>query len=205
VDDTQVNTRGGTFVTVKGTLILIAVASLIGASTAVGSSNGDQGRRLAGPFCVGKPNLAPVVVGGKKVSRAGAVRSISITERCQSTEIRKFGVAVPDIDSNAPGQKGEAGPVGPAGPAGAKGDKGDTGAPGADGAQGPQGAPGPPGPAGQDEDALGSVWVCADGNTGHGLAFGGTGSEPDCNHGTKIAYLLEYTQVRTFDLGEGPK
>src|SRR6185437_13841127 len=90
-------------------------------------SNKDKGRRLSGPFCVGKHNA------GKN---AGVVRSIAATQKCRSYEIRKFGIAVPDADDNVvgvatgvsstPGPKGDTGAAGATGAAGPQGPKGDT-------------------------------------------------------------------------------
>ena len=69
----------------------LIVLALILVATATGASS-DQGRRLAGPFCVGKANLTPYFVKGTGwVSRAGVVRSISVTEVCQATENRELG------------------------------------------------------------------------------------------------------------------
>lgn len=101
-------------------IVGLFVLALIVVATATGASS-DQGRRLAGPFCVGKANLSPFFV--KKVgwvSRAGVVRSVAVTEQCQSWELRKFGQ--PDNDAAT-----EGGVPGPAGP------QGDTGAAGKDG------------------------------------------------------------------------
>jgi hypothetical protein len=135
------------------------------------------------------------------------------------------GPAGPAGAKGATGANGAQGPIGPAGPAGAKGatgspgPKGDTGAtgasgpPGPKGDQGPAGPPGPPGsctptpgvtpaggthPSGCEDDDLGHVWICSDGQTGHGLAFGGVDPNgPDCNNGTKKAYFVEFSKVVT--------
>lgn len=169
--------------------IVIAVVLALAVVGVASGASADKGRRLAGPFCVGKANLTPFFV--KKVgwvSRAGVVRSVAVTEKCQRTEIRKFGVAVPDPDEN--GGVTVAGPVGPQGPQGAQGPTGKTGAAGKDGAQGatgetgaqgeqgpkgdtgatgetgaagPAGPQGPAGPAGKDgADGLGNgvIYAC---------------------------------------------
>lgn len=105
---------------------LFAILALVTAGFA-GASSSDQGRRLTGPFCVGQAWLKPVHVGGFKISRAGNVRSVAVTEECQTTELRKVGLAVPDPDVATPGVPGP---------------KGDTGAQGAKGDTGPQGPAG---------------------------------------------------------------
>jgi Collagen triple helix repeat (20 copies) len=107
-------------------LALVAMLIMVGVAF---SASGDQGRRLSGPFCIGKPNAGV---------NAGVVRSIAATQKCRSYEIRKFGVAVPHPE-RAAGAAPAPGPAGATGPAGAKGD---TGAVGAKGATGEQGAPG---------------------------------------------------------------
>ena len=134
---------------------LLAALGVVAISAAQNSRafNHDKGRRLAGPFCVGKPNA------GKN---AGVVRSIAKTQKCRSYELRKYGIAVPDDDTTAAatgitgangpagpqGPKGDTGATGAAGPAGAKGDTGATGAAGPQGPKGDSGATGPQGPAG---------------------------------------------------------
>jgi hypothetical protein len=103
-------------------IVGLFVLALIVVATATGASS-DQGRRLAGPFCVGKANLSPFFV--KKVgwvSRAGVVRSVAVTEQCQSWELRKFGQ--PDNDAATEG--GVPGPAGPAGKDGTNGEGGDN-------------------------------------------------------------------------------
>lgn len=132
----------------------VLVAVLIPA-IAGGATSRDHGRRLAGPFCIGKPSLAPVTATttfGQKVTvpRAGQVRSVAIGQTCRADENRRLGVAVPDPDEGTgkPGARGPAGPPGPAGAAGAKGEQGVQGPVGPDGKTGPQGTPGAQGPAG---------------------------------------------------------
>ncbi len=108
-------------------LLLIVVLAMLGASVAMGASS-DQGRRLAGPFCVSV--------------HTGVVRAIAVTQKCKVGELRKVGVAIPITN-------GTKGPAGPAGLQGAKGDTGpagpgreqrrDTGATGATGAAGAAG------------------------------------------------------------------
>lgn len=241
-------------------LIVLVLAALLTTVGVAGATSKDQGRRLAGPFCIGKTSVSPLKVKnifGQTVTvpRAGIVRSIGTGMKCNANENRRFGVPV----KGGAGPKGDSGPIGPqgaAGPAGAngatgtagqtgakgdtgatgaqgakgdtgatgaqgpKGDKGDTGATGAQGAagsqgpkgdagatglQGPagatgaQGLAGPQGPAGPAYTPAGNVWICADGNTGHGLAFGGTDPNgPDCNNGTKFAFYVDYSQVKSF-------
>ena len=135
----------------KRSFIVIAVVLTLAVVGIASGASSDQGRRLAGPFCVGKANLTPFFV--KKVgwvSRAGLVRSVAVTEKCQSYEIRKFGVKVPDVDETS---AGTAGPVGPQGPQGAQGPTGKTGAAGKDGAQGATGETGAQGEQGPKGDA----------------------------------------------------
>lgn len=169
--------------------VLASVLTITTTVTAA-AGPGDQGRRLAGPFCVGKPTLSPFWVNGKKVSRAGVVRSVSVGQECQETELRKFGVAVPcptltKADPStclpskgvpgSPGAKGDAGATGPkgdAGVAGAAGAKGDTGATGAPGTLGQAGTPGVKG----DTGATGATGETgATGATGPTGATGATG------------------------------
>jgi len=129
------------------------------------AATGDQGRRLAGPFCVGKPGLAPIGIKNEAgnfitQSRAGVVRSVSATEKCQGDEIRKLGLAVPY-------PKLGSGPVGPAGKDGLNGARGAAGATGVAGATGSAGVTGPTGEAG----ATG-----ADGQDGHDGVPGADGT-----------------------------
>jgi hypothetical protein len=186
---------------------LLVVVALVSALLLVGLAQGassDKGRRLAGPFCVGKRDVRPL----NGIARAGVVRSVAVNRACSSIEIRKLGLAVtgppgPKGDkgdtgaagatgaTGAPGPAGAVGGQGPAGPAGPKGDpgppgpKGDTGPAGPAGDRGPAGAPGPKGEPGLGDHL---IWLCFDGNTGHGLAYGGKGDQPDCNNGTKLAF-----------------
>jgi len=89
-----------------------AVAALAVAGLGLAAS-GDQGRRITGPICVGKPNAGAL---------AGTMRSVARTQPCRSYEIRKLGVAAPDDDPPAtPGPAGATGPQGPPGPAGSNG------------------------------------------------------------------------------------
>lgn len=135
----------------KKPLTTIAVAaaltaSLVGFSTA---ATGDQGRRLTGPICVGKSNLAPVTgktIFGQDVTvpRAGQVRSVSVREVCRDDEVRRLGVALPI----QPGTPGAPGTPGNNGSNGAKGDKGNTGSAGSTGATGQAGQTGAAGETG---------------------------------------------------------
>ncbi len=133
----------------KVVVLMAAVLAALGvvAISAAQSSHGlnkDKGRRLSGPFCVGKNNA------GKN---AGVVRSIAATQKCRSYEIRKFGVAVTDDDGGVVGvAAGVAGGTGATGPQGAKGDRGATGAAGSQGAKGDTGATGAAGPQGPKGD-----------------------------------------------------
>lgn len=126
-----------------------AVLLLIVVGTS-GAANNDQGRRLAGPFCIGKANLknlngtlAGLVKAGKTtrragILRAGAVRSVAKNQPCRPWEVRRNGLALPKIP----------GPAGPAGKAGANGVNGAPGANGANGAAGVAGAVGATGSVG---------------------------------------------------------
>src|SRR3954470_11034298 len=124
-------------------LIVLVLAALLTTVGVAGATSKDQGRRLAGPFCIGKTSVSPLKVKnvfGQTVTvpRAGIVRSIGIGMKCNANENRRFGVPV----KGGAGPAGEAGPIGPqgaAGPAGAKGDTGSAGATGQAGAQGPKG------------------------------------------------------------------
>jgi Collagen triple helix repeat (20 copies) len=129
---------------------VMAALGVVAISAAQSHVAQDKGRRLSGPFCVGKPNA------GKN---AGVVRSIAKTQKCRSYELRKYGVAIADNDdspvgvaagvSGATGPQGPKGATGATGPAGSQGPKGDTGATGAQGPKGDTGATGPAGPKGE--------------------------------------------------------
>jgi hypothetical protein len=165
-------------VQVKRNFFIVAViAALMLVGIASGASS-DQGKRLAGPFCVGKANLLPVYVKGVKVIRAGAVRSVAVTEQCQSTENREFGQA----DNDEATEGGTAGPVGPAGPAGPKGDKGDTGATGA------QGEKGDKGDAGEGGQGLGTLFLCTN---EHGGSVKVATDKHDCDPGHDTIYEID--------------
>jgi len=226
-------------------IVGLVLAALVVAGVA-GATSSDQGRRLAGPFCVGKRYLQPIGARTQlqAILRAGVVRSVAVGQPCRPWEIRKLGLAVPRIPgpagpkgdqgdkgntgatgatgttgvkgdtgaTGAPGPKGDtgltgatgatgpAGAIGPMGPSGAtgavgpKGDKGDKGDTGLPGPKGDTGSQGPPGPPGVDQDSLGHVWVCSDGQTGHGLEFGGVNpQDPECGNGAKQAYFVEFS------------
>ena len=197
-------------------LAAIAIVLAITAAASAGPQvKNDQGRRLAGPFCIGKHfldsgvdvNLRPTsgrgrVLRARAILRAGVVRSIAKKDKCRPWEDRKLGLAVPRI----PGPRG---PAGPAGPAGAQGPPGQAGGPtgpaGPPGPQGPAGVAGPVGPAGPagakgDTGAQGpkgdagpgdgTRWLCYNGNPGGGVNDGGTGNLPSCPNGSKLAYKV---------------
>lgn len=137
-------------------LIVLGLAALLTSVGVAGAQSNDQGRRLAGPFCIGKTSVSPLRlknIYGQTVTvpRAGIVRSIGIGQKCNANENRRFGVAV----AGGAGAKGDSGPIGPQGSAGTAGARGDTGATGAqgpagaDGARGPQGEVGPAGAKGE--------------------------------------------------------
>lgn len=147
---------------------VVVVGSTTGAS-ASSSATADQGRRLAGPFCIGKAGLrnlegdrAGTVRPGRTterfgILRAGVVRSIAKSQKCRPWENRRVGLAVsgargPAGPAGQAGERGAAGPQGPAGPAGGgtgpQGPAGPAGPAGATGATGATGAAGPAGTAG---------------------------------------------------------
>lgn len=127
------------------------------------ASAGEQGRRLAGPFCITKAT--------------GVVHAIAASHKCKPGEIRKVGLAV----------KGTPGPPGPAGPAGVQGPVGNTGPQGPPGATGrgtqgepgKQGPAGPPGPAGSVTGLSAGVLCVSNGNS---VKWGGTDGSL-CNRG----------------------
>jgi hypothetical protein len=155
-------------------LIVLVLAALLTTVGVAGATSKDQGRRLAGPFCIGKTTVSPLKVKnvfGQTVTvpRAGIVRSIGIGMKCNANENRRFGVPV----KGGAGPAGESGPIGPQGPAGATGAtgaKGDTGATGAQGPAGAQGAKGDTGEAGAEG---------AKGDTGADGAQGPAGAKGD--------------------------
>lgn len=186
-------------VTIVLALAIVGIAS--GASS-------DQGRRLAGPFCVGKANLSPFYAKGTGwISRAGVVRSVSVTEQCQRTEIRKFGVAVPDVDKDGPTVAGPQGPKGDTGAAGKDGtsititstektEGGTTvtfsdgtsifvadGAPGPKGDKGDKGDTGSSGGGDDDGDVQQGLAVCASNGGNLKLCGGDNGHDP-------VGYLI---------------
>ena len=162
----------------KRNFFIVAIVLALAVVGIASGASSDQGRRLAGPFCVGKANLSPFYAKGIGwISRAGVVRSVSVTEQCQRTEIRKFGVAVPDVDVQP-----TAPVAGPQGPKGDKGDKGDTGATGATGPAGPAGKDGTNG--GDDEnDVQQGLAVCASNGGNLKLCGGDNGHDP-------VGYLI---------------
>ena len=147
-------------------LIVLVLAALLTTVGVAGATSKDQGRRLAGPFCIGKTSVSPLKVKnifGQTVTvpRAGIVRSIGIGMKCNANENRRFGVPV----KGGAGAKGDSGPIGPQGAAaprrarrvpparatgqtGAQGEKGDTGAQGLQGEAGATGETGGSGPQG---------------------------------------------------------
>jgi hypothetical protein len=141
----------------KIVVVLMSVVLVLIIAGTTGASTSDQGRRLAGPFCVGKSGLKNLegsrtgkVRQGRTtqrfgILRAGVVRSIALKQKCRPWENRRVGLALPKV----PGVPGPAGPAGDRGPSGAVGPQGPAGPPGtAGGPAGPAGPTGPPGPAG---------------------------------------------------------
>src|SRR6478609_4444039 len=162
-------------------LIVLVLAALLTTVGVAGATSKDQGRRLAGPFCIGKTTVSPLKVKnifGQTVTvpRAGIVRSIGIGMKCNANENRRFGVPVkggagPAGDAGPKGETGAAGEQGPAGAAGAQGAKGDTGTTGSQGPAGPKGDTGAQGAKG-DTGATG-----AKGDTGATGAQGPAGPQ----------------------------
>lgn len=157
------------------TFVIVAVTSLLLAGISLSASS-DKGRRLTGPFCIGKPFLRPLGAKGVPivpllpartyedrlinsqvaVLRAGVVRSVAKSEPCRPWENRKDGVAIPckTLTPLKPEVycQGKTGKTGPAGKAGTNGKDGTNGAPGVngkDGAPGTNGSTGPAGPSGK--------------------------------------------------------
>lgn len=150
-------------------MVILTIVLAVVVVGSVSAAPADQGRRLAGPFCVGKSGLKNLEVTRRGVHsarttraggilRAGVVRSIAVGQKCRPWENRRLGLQVrgPAGPKGADGARGPQGAAGPAGPQGAPGPttggsvgpKGDTGATGATGAAGATGAPGPAGPPG---------------------------------------------------------
>jgi len=158
-------------------LILLVLAALLTSVGVAGAQSSDQGRRLAGPFCIGKTTVSPLRlknIFGQTVTvpRAGIVRSIGVGQKCNANENRRLGVPV----SGGAGPKGDAGPIGPAGaqgPAGAKGDTGAKGATGETGATGQTGATGETGAQGLQGETGATGAQGLQGETG---ATGATGA-----------------------------
>ena len=106
-------------------LIVLSLAALLTSVGVAGAQSNDQGRRLAGPFCIGKTSVSPLRlknIYGQTVTvpRAGIVRSIGISQKCNANENRRFGVPV----AGGGGAKGDSGPIGPQGAAGPRRRKG---------------------------------------------------------------------------------
>ena len=98
-------------------LIVLVLAALLTTVGVAGATSKDQGRRLAGPFCIGKTTVSPLRlknIFGQTVTvpRAGIVRSIGLGQKCNANENRRFGVPV----KGGAGAKGDSGPIGPQGP-----------------------------------------------------------------------------------------
>lgn len=175
----------------KGMFVFVAVLCLVFAGVATAIS-GDQGKRLAGPFCIDKSN--------------GVVHSASASKSCSADQIRKTGLAVPAGPAGPKGvagtngingATGATGAAGPAGPSGATGATGATGAKGATGDVGPVGPAGAVGPKGDDYLA-GAGWVTATYDVGD--TNGGAIATVACPHVTDVAIsggvdVDDYTKV----------
>jgi hypothetical protein len=164
-------------------LIVLGLAALLTSVGVAGAQSNDQGRRLAGPFCIGKTTVSPLRlknIYGQTVTvpRAGIVRSIGIDQKCNGNENRRFGVPV----ASGAGARGDSGPIGPQGSAGATGAKGASGATGdtgATGAQGPAGADGAQGQQGETGPAGAKGDTGATGAQGSAGADGAPGAKGD--------------------------
>jgi hypothetical protein len=197
----------------KVVLVAMSVVLVLIVAGTTGATTNDQGRRLAGPFCVGKADLNNLE--GKKtgvgigkttrkfgILRAGVVRSVAVKQPCRPWEVRKFGLALPKVPGvpGPAGERGPAGPSGPAGPAGPSGPAGPAGPAGSGGGSvGPAGPPGPPGPAGpigpKGADGVGlgdrTRWICVHAGAGGPTFDGGDGLTPDCKgEGAKFAFRV---------------
>jgi hypothetical protein len=134
-------------------LIVVAVLAALVVPAVALSVSGDQGRRLAGPFCIGKRSLKPLgtkIDARRAVLRAGVVRSVSANQACRPWENRKLGLAWSGPGGlagapGAPGAAGAAGAQGPRGLQGERGERGDRGPKGDTGAKGDKGDKGEPG------------------------------------------------------------
>ena len=100
-------------------VVMSALLVLIVAGT-TGAANNDQGRRLAGPFCVGKANLNNLegkrtgLSAGKTtqrfgILRAGAVRSVASISHVDHGSLGSL-VLLFRSRPGAPGPQGERGP-----------------------------------------------------------------------------------------------
>lgn len=106
-------------------LAAVAAVIVVGTTTAATGPN-EQGRRLAGPFCI---------------DADGTVHAVSASRECSAKQTRKVGVAVPcpTVTVNGVPTNPCKGPTGPQGPQGPQGNGGGTGAPGTDGKDGKNG------------------------------------------------------------------
>ena len=197
----------------KAVLALMSVLTVLIVVGISAAASNDQGRRLAGPFCVGKANLSNLegsratgLRQGKTtqrfgILRAGVVRSVAVKQPCRPWEIRKFGLALPkgaatpgpQGDRGPAGPPGLQGPVGPAGPAGGgAGSVGPQGPAGPAGAVGAKGEKGDKGDRGEAGSGLGDRvrWLCVHAGDGGPTFDGGTGVTPDCKGGAKFAFRV---------------
>lgn len=171
----------------KLTLAAMSAVVLLIVVSIAGAASNDQGRRLAGPFCVGKRSLKPLgtrIDARLAILRAGAVRSVARTQPCRPWEDRKLGLAWP-------GTVG-VGPAGPAGPPGAsiKGDKGDRGEKG-DSVKGDRGLPGTNGTDGKDgKDGLGNGFIIACVSSGGSVQMNVNGQPCDNPGHTQLKLVI---------------
>jgi hypothetical protein len=149
--------------------LLVGACALVLVGTATTATQ-DKGRRLTGPFCIGKPYLRPLGAKGVPivpllpaitydsrlinakvaVLRAGVVRSVGANKPCRPWETRRVGVAIPckTLTPLKPDvycknvEIGKQGAPGKDGATGAAGANGKDGANGANGGTGPAGASG---------------------------------------------------------------
>jgi hypothetical protein len=122
-------------------VLVIAVAVLVGGSVALGAIPG-AGGKIDG--CYTKVGGIVRVIDKAKGEACGSKLETPLSWN----QTGAAGPAGPKGDTGPAGLKGEKGDAGLAGAAGARGEKGDTGADGAPGAKGDAGAPGEKGDAG---------------------------------------------------------
>ena len=178
-------------------LAAVAAVVIVGSVSAATGPN-DQGRRLAGPFCVNNSDgtVHSVAKGAKckpgQSARAGwpvPCKTVTVNKVPTNPCLPVKGARGAGGAAGAAGATGAAGSQGATGAQGASGATGATGATGASGHSGEQGAQGPQGAKG-DTGGDGYRWICKQGQGQGSLKDGGTGDEPDCNEGADFAFKV---------------